>query len=148
MKKNLMVFLLFCFSLVARDFSTKIFSGAESGNWRLRNPEKLNDFDSKNSFSKGALSLSTEIETKLHEHMYILAGLGYESEFLLNDNLGSYELMPIYFGGRMEYFKTALWNPYIVGRIGYPIFLNKKNIPLENSHKQGWANLGFGVTYK
>lgn len=147
MKKFFLMFILLFLNIWGKDIGFKIYSGIQQGDWRFRNPDKLNEFDGKNSFSKEVYSLLAEIDTKVYNHMYVSAGIAYENGFVLNNNSGSYDIIPFFLGGRIEYFQSAIWNPYIIGRIGYPIFINKKTINLDTSDRNGWASLSAGVTY-
>jgi len=128
-------------STYSKDYSVNIYTGFQNGNWRIR------DVSEKESLKNGAYHFSIEIEKELYEHIYFLGGIAYENGYKLKNSQGSYDIIPLYIGGRYTYHDGAKWNPYISGKIGYPIFTNKKDINLNNKEYNGWANFALGLTY-
>lgn len=141
--KKILFILLIIISLAtySRDYSINIYTGYQNGNWRVR------DTNIEEGLERGAYHFSLEIEKQLYKHIYLLGGIAYEKGYKLKNKQGSYDLIPIYVGGRYTYYDSAKWNPYISGKIGYPIFTNKDNINLNDKEYNGWASFALGLTY-
>lgn len=148
MKKIILIFLLITLSSFSDTTNFRTYIGISNGDWRFRTKDKLNEFDKAVDFDKKSYSINFEFDRNIHKHMFFLLGTGYEGTYTLKDNSSSYDIIPLYIGGRIEYFDNALWNPYFVGRIGYPIITNKKNLTLDTSNRNGWATIGFGFKFK
>lgn len=148
MKKTILIFLLITLTSFCDTINFRTYIGLSKGNWRLRTKDKLNEFDKEVSFDKENYSINFEFDRNIHKHMFFLVGTGYEGNYRLKNNTSSYDIIPLYIGGRIEYFDNALWNPYFVGRIGFPLLTNKKNLSLDTSNRNGWATIGFGFNYR
>lgn len=137
-KKLLVPFLILTFAVVAEGINFDIYAGYQNGNWRIR------DTEVKESYEKGGYNFRVEASKMLYPHMHFILGTGYETGYTLKDS-STYDLIPLYLGGRFEYNEEAKYNPYVVGRIGYPIFTSVEGIDLNDELYNGWAQLGGGI---
>ncbi len=137
-KKLLIPFLVLTIGIFAKGMNIDLYTGYQIGNWRVRNTEL------KESYEKGGYNFRVEISKSIYPHMHFLLGTGYETGYTLKDS-STYDIIPLYLGGRFEYNEEAKYNPYVIGRIGYPIFKNVKGIELNDKFYNGWAQLGSGI---
>ena len=99
------------------------------------------------SLAKSVYGIGLEYEKNLYDYVNLVGGALYEGGYELRNDSGSYDFAALYLGVKYYSNKEAKVNPYIVGRYGYPFFLNEKNIEFTINRASGWGEIGLGVRY-
>lgn len=100
------------------------------------------------SLAESVYGIGLEYEKNLYDYVNLVGGVLYESEYKLRNDSGSYDFAALYLGVKYYANKEAKINPYIVGRYGYPYFLNEDKADFTINRASGWGEIGLGVRYK
>jgi hypothetical protein len=137
MRKYILGFIAFC-SFIYADIN--LYFGFNNGGYKVEGVGSR-------SLGKSTYGIGLEYEKTLYDYVNILGGALYEGRYELRNNDGSYDFATLYLGVKYYSRKEAKINPYIVGRYGYPFFLNESNIEFTVNSASGWGEIGLGLKY-